>query len=41
MPSAEFETVIPASNRPQSSALDGANTGIGEGIPFWFNHMVF
>ena len=40
MPPAEFETEIPSSNRRQSSALDRADTGVGERIPFWFNHMV-
>jgi hypothetical protein len=29
MPPAEFETVIPASERPQTHALDCAATGIG------------
>jgi hypothetical protein len=29
MPPAEFETIIPAGERPQTYALDGAATGTG------------
>jgi hypothetical protein len=41
MPPAEFEPLIPATNRPQSFALDRADTGNGEGIPFLVQPRVF
>jgi hypothetical protein len=45
MPSARFESVIPASKRPKTYALDSAATGIGnktyEYIPAWNANSVY
>jgi len=42
MPPAGFEPAVPASERPQTHAFDGAATGIGNiiyNIDWYFKHL--